>query len=161
MFRIGTGYDSHHFAAGRPLILCNVRVPSELGLAGHSDADAALHALTDAILGAIGAGDIGQHFPDTDPRWKDSDSAVFLRHAVKLAGQKNFRVGNCDLTIITESPRLGPLKDKMRQRLAEILVVPADCISVKAKSNEAMGFIGRGEGLAVLASVLLTDEPAK
>ncbi|MBI5722925.1 MAG: 2-C-methyl-D-erythritol 2,4-cyclodiphosphate synthase [Planctomycetes bacterium] len=155
MFRIGTGYDSHRFAAGRPLMLCNVRVPSELGLAGHSDADAALHALTDAILGAISAGDIGQHFSDSDPRWKDADSSAFLVHAVKLAAEKNFRVANCDLTIITQSPRLGPLKDKMRQRLAELLGTPADRVSVKAKSNEGMGFIGRGEGLAVIAVVLL------
>jgi 2-C-methyl-D-erythritol 4-phosphate cytidylyltransferase/2-C-methyl-D-erythritol 2,4-cyclodiphosphate synthase len=158
MFRIGFGYDSHRFAAGRRLVLCGVEVPSEQGLAGHSDADAALHAVTDAILGAVGAGDIGEHFPDTDPRWAGADSGAFISCAIDLAGRDGWRVANCDLTILTEAPKLREHKPAMRRRLAELLRVEAGAVSVKAKTNEKMGFVGRGEGLAALAAVMLVRE---
>lgn len=155
MQRIGMGYDSHRFAPGRPLVLGGVRIEHDRGLAGHSDADAALHALTDAILGALGEDDIGQHFPDTDPQWKDADSSRFVRHAVELAGRRGWSVANCDLTIVAEQPKLGPHKQAMKHRIAELLGVPAERVAVKAKTNERMGWIGRGEGLAVMAAVLL------
>jgi 2-C-methyl-D-erythritol 4-phosphate cytidylyltransferase/2-C-methyl-D-erythritol 2,4-cyclodiphosphate synthase len=157
MTRVGFGYDSHRFAAGRPLMLGGVRVEHTLGLAGHSDADAALHAVTDAILGALGAGDIGEHFPDADPRWRDADSAVFVRHAMDLARTAGLRVGNCDVTILCEAPRLSPYKAAMKARIAELLGVSPDQVSVKAKTNEGMGWVGRGEGSAVFAVVLLED----
>ena len=158
MQRIGLGYDSHRFAAGRALVLGGVRIDSDLGLAGHSDADAVLHALTDAILGAIGAGDIGEQFPDTDPRWAGADSTVFVRHALELAEKQHLRVGNCDVTVLAETPRLGPHKQAMRRRIAELLDAPEGAIAVKAKTNESMGFIGRGEGIAALAAVLLVPQ---
>ena len=158
MQRIGMGYDSHRFAPGRPLVLGGVRIEHDLGLAGHSDADAALHALTDAILGALGEDDIGQHFPDSDPQWKDADSARFVRGAVDLARSRGWGVVNCDLTVVTESPRLGPHKRAMKLRIAELLGVAADQVAVKAKTNERMGWTGRGEGLAVLAAVLLEKD---
>lgn len=159
MTRVGFGYDSHRFAAGRPLVLGGVRVEHTVGLAGHSDADAVLHAVTDAVLGAIGAGDIGEHFPDADPRWRDVDSAVFVRHAMDLAHKAGCRVGNCDVTILCEAPRLSPYKASMRARVAELLCVSPDQVSVKAKTNEGMGWVGRGEGSAVFAVVLLEDAP--
>ena len=155
MQRIGMGYDSHRFAAGRPLVLGGVRIEHDQGLAGHSDADAVLHALTDAVLGALGEDDIGRHFPDTDPQWKDADSSRFIRHAVELARRRGWAVANCDLTIVAEQPRLGPHKQAMKHRIAELLGVAADRVAVKAKTNEWMGWVGRGEGLAVLAAVLL------
>ena len=157
MQRIGLGFDSHRFAPGRALVLGGVRIASEQGLAGHSDGDAVLHALTDAILGALAAGDIGEHVPDTDPRWAGADSRVFLAEAIHLARERRMRVVNCDVTVVTERPRLSPHKDAMAARIAELLAVPAECVSIKAKTAEQMGAIGRGEGLAVLAAVLLTD----
>jgi len=157
MFRIGQGYDSHRFVDGRPLMLGGVQIDHPQGLAGHSDGDAMLHALTDAILGAIGAGDIGEQFPDTDPQYAGADSAAFVAKALAMAKEKGFGVVNCDLTVIAESPRLGPHKDAIRRRVAELLGVGPHVVSVKAKSNEGMGFIGRGEGLAAMAAVLLTD----
>ncbi|MCJ7544730.1 MAG: 2-C-methyl-D-erythritol 2,4-cyclodiphosphate synthase [Phycisphaerae bacterium] len=157
MQRIGLGFDSHRFAPGRALVLGGVRIAGEQGLAGHSDGDAVLHALTDAILGALAAGDIGEHFPDTDPRWAGADSRVFLAEAIRLARERTMRVVNCDVTVVTERPRLSPHKDAMAARIAELLAVPAKCVSIKAKTAEQMGAIGRGEGLAVLAAVLLTD----
>jgi 2-C-methyl-D-erythritol 2,4-cyclodiphosphate synthase len=159
--RVGLGYDSHRFASGRPLVLGGVRVEHSSGLAGHSDADAVLHAVTDAILGAIGAGDIGEQFPDRDPRWRGADSAVFLRRAVDLARQAGLRVGNCDVTILCEAPRLSAYKAAMKARIAELLEVRPDRVCVKAKTNEGLGWIGRGEGMAALAVALLKRAPRR
>ena len=158
MNRVGFGYDSHRFVAGRPLMLGGVRVEHDFGLAGHSDADAVLHALTDAVLGAIGAGDIGELFPDSDPRWADADSSQFLTRAVALAAEGGFRVTNADVTVLAESPRLGEHKATMRDRIADLLGVRAENVAVKAKTNEGMGAIGRGEGIAALAAVLLSRD---
>jgi 2-C-methyl-D-erythritol 4-phosphate cytidylyltransferase/2-C-methyl-D-erythritol 2,4-cyclodiphosphate synthase len=157
MARVGLGYDSHRFIAGRPLVLGGVRIAHPMGLAGHSDADAALHAVTDAILGALGEGDIGQHFPDTDPQWADAESAVFVRHALALARDRGYVVANCDVTIVAESPALGPYKRQMQERTARLLEVAADAVAVKAKTNEGMGFTGQAEGVAALAIVLLAE----
>ena len=153
MIRTGFGYDSHRFAAGKALILGGVRVDYDKGFAAHSDGDVVLHALTDAILGALAAGDIGEHFPDSDPKWAAADSSVFLQHARELAAEKG--VGNCDITILAEAPKLSPYKAKMAARIAEMLDIPAHMVSVKAKTNEGMWFVGRGEGIACLANVLL------
>ncbi|MCD4825600.1 MAG: 2-C-methyl-D-erythritol 2,4-cyclodiphosphate synthase [Phycisphaerae bacterium] len=157
MIRIGFGYDSHRFAGDGPLTLGGVRIEHEKGFAAHSDGDVVLHALTDAILGGLAAGDIGEHFPDTDPQYKNADSAVFLRHANKLAADAGYSVGNCDITILAESPKLGPHKAAIAANIAEILNIEPGCVSVKAKTNETMGFIGRAEGIAVMANVLLRD----
>ena len=153
--RVGIGYDSHRFVAGRPLILGGLTIPHTQGLAGHSDADAVAHALTDAILGAAGAGNIGQLFPDTDPQWKDADSMELLRTAHELVRGRGFRLAQADCSIITERPKLGPHLGAMAASLAERVGLSAGAINVKAKTNEGMGFIGRGEGLAVIAVALL------
>lgn len=153
MTRIGIGYDSHRFQAGRPLVLGGVRIEHELGLAGHSDADAVLHAVTDALLGSLALGDIGEHFPDRDGRWKDTGSGQFVAHAVSLVAARCYRVVNCDVTVITECPRLKDHKLAMRRCIADLLQVALDDVSVKAKTNEAMGWIGRQEGLAAIAAV--------
>jgi len=155
MTRVGIGYDSHRFVAGRPLVLGGQVIPHTHGLAGHSDADAIAHALTDAILGAAAAGDIGAHFPDTDPRWKGADSLGLLRAAVALVGERGFRVAQCDISVIIERPKLAPHVTAIRLTLAAALALPADCVSVKAKTNEGMGWIGRGEGVAALAVATL------
>jgi len=155
MLRIGIGYDSHRFAEGRPLILGGERIPHSHGLTGHSDADAVAHALTDAILGAAAAGDIGAHFPDTDARWKDADSIDLLRAAVGIVAARGCRVRQVDVTVIIERPRLAPYLPAMQARLAAALDLPADAVSIKAKTNEGMGFIGRGEGIAALAVATL------
>ncbi|KKN67944.1 hypothetical protein LCGC14_0456440 [marine sediment metagenome] len=157
MYRIGMGYDSHRFVEGRPLVLGGVRIDHPLGLGGHSDGDAVLHAVTDAVLGAIGADDIGQLFPDNDPKYAGADSAQFVRRAVALAGEKGYRAANCDVTVIAEAPRLAEHKAAMRQTLAALLDLPSDAVAVKAKTNETMGAIGRGEGIAVMAVVMLTQ----
>jgi 2-C-methyl-D-erythritol 2,4-cyclodiphosphate synthase len=151
MIRVGIGYDSHRFAEGRPLVLGGVRIPHPQGLAGHSDADAVAHALTDAILGAAGAGDIGRHFPDTDPAWRDADSLDLLARAHDVVQARGYACVQADLTIIAEHPRLAPHVDGMAGNLARRLGLGVGAVSVKAKSNERMGFIGRGEGLAVIA----------
>jgi 2-C-methyl-D-erythritol 2,4-cyclodiphosphate synthase len=153
--RVGIGYDSHRFATGRPLVLGGIRIPHSHGLLGHSDADAVAHALTDAILGAACAGDIGQLFPDSDPQWKDADSMELLRTAHELVRGRGHAVVQADLTVITEAPRLGPHLSAMGATLAARLGLPAGAVSVKAKTNEGMGFIGRGEGLAVIAVATL------
>ena len=153
--RVGIGYDSHRFAAGRPLVLGGVTVPHDRGLTGHSDADALAHAVTDAILGAARAGNIGRLFPDTDPQWKDADSIRLLAAAVGRVRQMGFAVGQVDATVITEQPRLGPHLQAMEERLAGALEVASGAVSVKAKTNEGMGFIGRGEGIAVMAVATL------
>jgi len=155
MLRVGIGYDSHRFAAGRALILGGVRIPHEKGLAGHSDADAVLHAVIDAVLGAMGAPDIGEMFPDDAEQWTDADSGQLLRRVVDLAVTKGCRTVNCDVTVLTEAPRLVPHKPAMRQRIADILNVSPEAVSIKAKTNEGMGFVGRGEGLAAIAAILL------
>jgi len=153
--RVGVGYDSHRFTAGRPLILGGVTIPHAQGLAGHSDADAVAHALTDAILGAAGAGNIGQLFPDTDPQWKDADSMELLRTAHELVRGRGLTLTQADCSVITEQPKLGPHLGAMAAALASRLGVEPGAISVKAKTNEGMGFIGRGEGLAVIAVAVL------
>ncbi len=158
MSRIGFGYDSHRFQAGRPLVLGGIHIEHDLGLVGHSDADAALHALTDAILGALAAGDIGEIFPDSDPELADTHSDTFVRHAIAMAADRGFRLANCDITIIAETPILAPYKQMMRENIAEMLEVDVQAVSVKAKTNEAMGFVGRGEGIAALAAVLLVEK---
>ncbi|WEK46989.1 MAG: bifunctional 2-C-methyl-D-erythritol 4-phosphate cytidylyltransferase/2-C-methyl-D-erythritol 2,4-cyclodiphosphate synthase [Candidatus Andeanibacterium colombiense] len=153
--RVGTGYDVHRLAEGEELWLCGVRIEHTRGLAGHSDADVAIHAAVDAILGAAGAGDIGQHFPPSDPQWRGVSSDRFLAHALKLAGEAGYRLGNLDVTIICEAPKIGPHRDAMRARLAEIAGVDTGCINVKATTTERLGFTGRGEGIAAQAAVTL------
>jgi len=153
--RVGTGYDVHRLALGEELWLCGIRIEHSHGLAGHSDADVAIHALVDAILGAIGAGDIGSHFPPSDPQWKGASSDRFLTHAVGLAEAAGFRIGNVDVTIICESPKIGPHRDAMRARLAELLRAPVSAVSVKATTTERLGFTGRSEGIAAQAAATL------
>jgi len=155
--RIGTGYDSHRFAEGRKLIIGGVEIPYEKGLLGHSDADVLCHAITDAIIGALGLGDIGTHFPDTDPKWKDAVSIELLKSIVDLAGMNGYAVAWIDSTIITERPKLFPYIEKMKAALS-LAGIPAGQINIKAKTNEGMGFIGRGEGIAVHAVCLLEKE---
>ena len=155
MTRTGIGYDSHRFAPGRRLVLGGVTIPHPEGLAGHSDADVVAHALTDAILGAAGAGSIGDLFPDTDPRWKDADSMVLLHEAYAAVRQRGFTFVQCDITVIAEAPKIARTPAPMAARLAEVLgVVPGD-VNVKGKTNEGMGFIGRREGMAAIAVATL------
>jgi len=156
--RVGQGVDVHPFAAGRPLFLCGVGIPSETGLAGHSDADAPLHAVTDAILGALGAGDIGDHFPPSEERWRDASSDLFVRHAVSLAAAVGAAVTHCDVTILAEQPRISPHRAAMRARLAALLGVDATDVSVKATTCEGLGFVGRREGLVAMAVVTLESD---
>jgi 2-C-methyl-D-erythritol 4-phosphate cytidylyltransferase/2-C-methyl-D-erythritol 2,4-cyclodiphosphate synthase len=153
--RAGMGYDLHRFVEGRPFILGGVTIPFERGLAGHSDADAVCHAVTDAILGAAGAGDIGRHFSDTDPRWKGASSVDLLRRAVEVVHAEGLAVGNVDATVILEKPKLAPYIDQMRANLAAVLGVSIDRVSIKGKTNEGLGEIGRGEALAVHAIALV------
>ncbi|HZH39957.1 MAG TPA: 2-C-methyl-D-erythritol 2,4-cyclodiphosphate synthase [Gemmatimonadales bacterium] len=153
--RVGIGYDSHRFAPGRPLILGGVTIPHSQGLTGHSDADAVCHALTDAILGAAGLGDIGQMFPDTDPQWKGADSVRLLTQANLAVVEAGYHFGQADITVIAEAPRMAPHIAGMQQRLADALVVSPSAISIKAKTNEGMGWIGRGEGIAAIAVATL------
>jgi 2-C-methyl-D-erythritol 4-phosphate cytidylyltransferase/2-C-methyl-D-erythritol 2,4-cyclodiphosphate synthase len=154
--RVGFGYDVHQLAEGEELWLCGVKIAHDRGLSGHSDADVAIHALVDAILGAVGAGDIGQHFPPSDPQWRGASSDRFLSHAVLLAADAGYRPGNIDVTIVCEAPRIGPYRGAMRERLAEILGVDIGAVSVKATTTERLGFTGRGEGIAANAVVGLT-----
>ncbi len=153
--RAGFGYDLHRLVDGRPLILGGVTIPFEKGLAGHSDADAVCHAVTDAILGAAGAGDIGRHFPDTDPRWKGASSLDLLRRAVEIVRAQGLGVGNVDATVILERPKLAPHVDAMRGVMADVLGIAADRVSIKAKTNEGVGEIGRGEAIAVHAIAMV------
>ena len=155
MIRTGTGYDVHRLGAGEELWLCGVQVPHDRGLVGHSDADVALHALVDAILGAVGAGDIGQHFPPSDPQWRGAASSKFVEHAVALAAERGYRIGNVDVTIICEAPKIGPHRDAMRGNVAMLLGVQADQVNVKATTTEGLGFTGRGEGIAAQAVATL------
>lgn len=157
MSRVGIGYDIHPFAPGRRMVLCGIEFPGEDGLAGHSDADAALHAVTDALLGAAGLGDIGEHFPPSDERWRDADSGDLLRAVVAMLTDR-FVIGNVDLTIVGERPRIGPRRSEMRTRLAELLSISVEQVNVKATTNEQLGALGRGEGLAALAVALLEEQ---
>jgi len=153
--RVGIGFDVHRFCAGRPLMLGGVRFKFHLGLAGHSDADVLLHAISDAILGAAGLGDIGLHFPDTDQQWHNADSAMLLQTVLDKAGAAGWRVGNLDATVICEQPKIGPQRDELRQRLAALLAVGPEAVNIKGKTTEQLGFLGRGEGIAAQAVVLL------
>ena len=153
--RLGNGYDVHRFGPGDHAMLCGVRVPHDRGLQGHSDADVGMHAITDAIYGALAQGDIGRHFPPSDPQWKGADSAIFLRHAGDLARQMGFRISNIDCTLVCELPKIGPHAEAMAERLAEILGIDPARISVKATTSERLGFTGRGEGIAALATAAL------
>ncbi|MEO5706966.1 MAG: bifunctional 2-C-methyl-D-erythritol 4-phosphate cytidylyltransferase/2-C-methyl-D-erythritol 2,4-cyclodiphosphate synthase [Alteraurantiacibacter sp.] len=151
MIRTGTGYDVHRLAKGEELWLCGLPIPHDMGLAGHSDADVALHALVDAILGAVGEGDIGLFFPPSDPQWRGARSSLFVLHAVQRAASKGYRIGNVDVTIICEAPKIGPHREAMRAELARLLGVQAGCVNVKATTSERLGFTGRGEGIAAQA----------
>jgi 2-C-methyl-D-erythritol 4-phosphate cytidylyltransferase/2-C-methyl-D-erythritol 2,4-cyclodiphosphate synthase len=153
--RAGLGYDLHRLVDGRPLVLGGITIPFEKGLAGHSDADAICHAVTDAILGAAGAGDIGRHFPDTDPTWKGASSIDLLRRAVEIVREQGLAVGNVDATVILERPKLAPYVDAMRAKLAEVLGVTVDRVSIKGKTNEGVGELGRGEAIAVHAIAMV------
>jgi len=155
--RIGIGYDSHRFVEDRKLILGGVEIPHEKGLLGHSDADVLCHAITDAIIGALGHGDIGTHFPDTDPKWKDAVSIELLKSIVESAKMNGYAVAWIDATIIVERPKLSPYIEKMKTAISRA-GIPAEQINIKAKTNEGMGFIGRGEGIAVHAVCLLEKE---
>ena len=154
-YRTGTGFDVHPFEAGDHVVLCGVKLPHDRGLAGHSDSDVGLHALTDALLGTIGAGDIGAHFPPNDPQWRGADSAVFLRHAVKLVNARGGVIRHVDVTLICEAPKIGPHREAMRARLAEILALEIDRVSVKAITTDGLGFLGRGEGIAAQAAATI------
>ena len=153
--RVGKGFDVHEFEAGDHVTLCGVAIPHLAKLKGHSDADACWHALTDAILGAVALGDIGDHFPPSDPRWKNADSGIFLKHAQTLAEAKGYRIDNCDITVICEAPKVKPHREAMRSRTAELLGLPLDAISVKATTTEGLGFTGRREGIAAEAIAVL------
>ncbi|TVS03589.1 MAG: bifunctional 2-C-methyl-D-erythritol 4-phosphate cytidylyltransferase/2-C-methyl-D-erythritol 2,4-cyclodiphosphate synthase [Rhodobacteraceae bacterium] len=153
--RIGNGYDVHRFGPGEGCWLCGVLVPHELALMGHSDADVGMHALTDAIYGALAEGDIGRHFPPSDPQWKGAASHIFLRHAVGLARARGYNIGNCDVTLVCERPKIGPHAAAMHEALAGIMECEAGRVSVKATTSEQMGFTGREEGIAALATVCL------
>lgn len=157
--RMGMGYDAHRWGPGEAVWLCGVRIDHDQTLIGHSDADAGLHAITDALLGAIGAGDIGDHFPPTDPQWRGASSDIFLKHAAGLVTARGGRILNVDVTLICERPKIKPHREAMRARLADILDLPLDRVSVKATTTEGMGFTGRGEGLAAQA-VCAVETPA-
>jgi 2-C-methyl-D-erythritol 4-phosphate cytidylyltransferase/2-C-methyl-D-erythritol 2,4-cyclodiphosphate synthase len=154
-FRSGNGFDVHRLVPNAELWLCGVKIEHDMGLAGHSDADVALHALTDAILGAAAKGDIGDHFPPSDPQWRGASSDRFLAHAIMLARNEGFELANADVTIICERPKIGPLRGEMRARIAEIMAVDVNQISVKATTTEMLGFTGRGEGIAAQATATL------
>lgn len=147
-YRFGIGFDVHQLVEGRPLILGGISIPHDRGLDGHSDADALLHALTDAILGAVAEGDIGQHFSNSDARWKDCDSGVFVQEAIRLAALRGYRIGNVDAIIMAEQPKMAPVIPEMRRRVAELLQVDVSLVGIKAGTMERMGFVGREEGIA-------------
>ena len=153
--RMGNGYDVHAFCEGDHVWLAGVKVPHGRGLLGHSDADVAMHALTDAIYGALSLGDIGRHFPPSDPQWKGAESSIFLAHAMQMARERGFRLGNCDVTIVCERPKIGPHAGAMQARLAEIMGVEETRVSVKATTSERLGFTGREEGIAAIATAVL------
>jgi 2-C-methyl-D-erythritol 2,4-cyclodiphosphate synthase len=154
-FRVGSGHDTHRLEAGRQLILGGVIIPHSRGLAGHSDADAVLHAVTDALLGAAGLGDIGDAYPDTDPKWKDADSRLFLTETLANLNRAGWKPVNIDVTIFAQEPKLGSAKGAIRDSLAHLLGLPVDCVNVKAKTGEKVGHIGRGEAIGCHAVVLI------
>ena len=154
-FRSGFGYDAHRFAEGRPMMLCGIRIPCDYGLAGHSDADAPLHALTDALLGALALGDIGKLFPDTDQAYLNADSIELLKKAYSLEAFREWEISSIDITIVAQKPKIAPHTEAMRERIASALKIDVDCVSIKGKTTEGMGFCGRGEGLQTFAQVLL------
>lgn len=158
MFRVGQGFDVHEFAANRPLIIGGVTIPYEKGLIGHSDADVLLHTVTDAALGAIGEGDIGRHFPDTDPEFKDADSAKLLAYIWRIVEEKGYKLGNVDCTIIAQAPKMAPYITQMRDRISELLNADPSQVNVKATTTEKLGFTGRGEGIAAQATILLIQK---
>ncbi|MBT2735389.1 2-C-methyl-D-erythritol 2,4-cyclodiphosphate synthase [Neobacillus sp. C211] len=155
MFRIGQGFDVHQLTEGRPLIIGGITIPYERGLLGHSDADVLLHTVSDACLGAIGEGDIGKHFPDTDPNFKDADSAKLMEHVWQLVKNKGYELVNADCTIIAQQPKMAPYIEQMRGRIAELLEAAPEQVNVKATTTEKLGFTGRGEGIASQVVVLL------
>jgi 2-C-methyl-D-erythritol 2,4-cyclodiphosphate synthase len=155
--RIGSGTDVHAFGPGDFVMLGGVRIPYTRGVVAHSDGDVVLHALCDALLGAAGLGDIGQHFKDTDPKWKGADSKGFVRHIIAMLRERHLRVGNADVTVLSEAPKVGPHRDEIRRQIAELLEVTPDYVNVKATTTERLGFLGRSEGLAAQAVVLLLD----
>lgn len=155
--RLGNGFDVHRFAPGDHVTLCGIRVPHDKSLLGHSDADVGMHAVTDAIYGALAEGDIGRHFPPSDPQWKGAASHIFLEHAARLAAGRGFRIANIDCTLICEHPKIGPHADAMRAELARITGIKAERISVKATTSEELGFTGRGEGIAAIATAALVS----
>lgn len=156
--RVGLGFDAHPFTAGRPLKLGGIEVPYNRGLRGHSDGDALLHAIADAVLGAAGLGSIGQQFPDTEAKWRGADSAVFVTRAREMARDRGFAIGNVDAVVIAEAPKIAPVAEKIRARVAELLAVPAEFVSVRGTSTNSLGFAGRAEGLAAMAVVLLVPK---
>lgn len=153
--RLGNGYDVHRFGKGDHVILCGIKIPHDRALQGHSDADVGMHAVTDAIYGALAQGDIGQHFPPSDPQWKGAASEIFLRHAVDLAGQMGYRISNVDCTLVCEFPKIGPHAQAMREEMSTIMGLQAEQVSVKATTSEKLGFTGRSEGIASLATACL------
>ncbi|MBM7699849.1 2-C-methyl-D-erythritol 2,4-cyclodiphosphate synthase [Kurthia huakuii] len=155
MFRVGQGFDVHEFAEGRPLIIGGIEIPSDRGLIGHSDADVLLHTVTDAALGAIGEGDIGHHFPDTDPEWEGADSAKLLSFIWEKVEAKGYTLGNVDCTIMAQAPKMAPYIEQMRNRIAELLNAEPSQVNVKATTTEKLGFVGRKEGIASMATILL------
>jgi len=154
-FRIGQGYDIHRLVEGRRLILAGVEIPSEKGLDGHSDADVVAHALMDSLLGAAALPDIGTHFPDTDSQYKNADSMKLLKEVLQMIRDKGYSIGNIDITIIAESPKLSPHVTAMKENIAEVLMIKSDAVSIKATTNEKLGPVGKGEGIAALAVALL------
>jgi len=158
MFRIGQGFDVHQFVEGRPLIIGGIHIPYEKGLLGHSDADVLLHAVADACLGAIGAGDIGKHFPDTDPQYKNADSALLLQHVWALVKKQGYKLVNVDCTIIAQRPKMAPYIETMKEKIAQLLESDVSQVNVKATTTERLGFTGREEGIAAQAVVLLQKQ---
>ena len=155
MFRVGIGHDTHRLGPDRPLILGGLRIPHSRGLIGHSDADVVLHALTDALLGAAGLGDIGDAYPDTDPRYKDCDSSIFVTETLNRLNEKGYRIVNLDCIIFAQEPKLGPIKTKMREHLAQMLHLDVEVVNVKAKTGEKVGAIGRAEAIGCQVIVLM------
>ena len=153
--RVGQGYDVHAFCQGDHVVLGGERIPHTQGVKAHSDGDVVIHSLCDALLGAAGLGDIGMHFPDTDPRWRSADSRHFLRHVRGLLAERGYTIGNVDVTVLAEAPRLGAHRQSIRANLAADLGIEADCVNIKATTSEGLGFIGRGEGLACQAVALI------
>ena len=153
--RIGYGYDVHQFSSGRKLILGGIEIPHDCGLLGHSDADVLLHAITDAILGALALGDIGTHFPDTDSTWKDADSTELLQAVYTMVTKKGYQLSNIDSTVVAEEPKLKPFIPQIQDRISKILSISPDRVSIKATTSEKMGFVGRGEGIAAMSTILL------